>query len=103
MNEPPDSIIDVETALMIADYFKILADPTRIRLLVALSSREMCVTDLTRLLNMEQSAVSHQLKTLRSLHLVQHRKVGRQVFYSLSNPHIQEVLQQGMNYYQEVH
>jgi len=84
--------MDSDTAIAVADHFKILSDPTRVRLLSALAERELCVSELTILLNMEQSRVSHQLRTLRGLQLVQYRKVGRQVYYRLHNRHIRDLL-----------
>ena len=84
--------IDAETASAVADRFKILADPTRVRLLSALAQRELCVSELTEILDMEQSAVSHQLRTLRGCKLVRHRKVGRQVYYRLKDHEIKELL-----------
>jgi ArsR family transcriptional regulator, lead/cadmium/zinc/bismuth-responsive transcriptional repressor len=84
--------LDCDTAIAMADRFKVLADPTRVRLLAALAEREICVSELTEILDMEQSAVSHQLRTLRGLHLVQYRKAGRQVYYRLHDQYIQELL-----------
>lgn len=88
--------IDSEIATAVADRFKVLADPTRVRLLSALAEQELCVSELTELLGMEQSAVSHQLRTLRGLHLVRHRKVGRQVYYRLHDRHIEELLSRSL-------
>jgi ArsR family transcriptional regulator, lead/cadmium/zinc/bismuth-responsive transcriptional repressor len=94
--------MDSETAIALADRFKILADPTRVRLLSVLAERELCVSELTQLLEMEQSAVSHQLRTLRSWELVQFRKVGRQVYYRLNDRHIQELLSRSLAHMENV-
>ncbi len=88
----PKPFMDTTTARAVAHRFKMLADPTRVRLLFALAERELCVSEMTEALNMEQSAVSHQLRTLRACNLVQHRKVGRQVYYRLHDRQIQELL-----------
>lgn len=76
----------------IADFFKVFADSTRIRILWALEESEMCVCDLAVLLNMTKSAISHQLRTLRLAKLVKFRKEGKVVFYSLNDHHIKEIL-----------
>jgi DNA-binding transcriptional ArsR family regulator len=76
-------LLDDASATDLANHFKVLADPTRVRLLSALLNTELCVNDLTAILNMEQSAVSHQLRALRQWGFVRHRKVGRQVYYTL--------------------
>lgn len=91
-HKPAYNTLDSKTAAAVADRFKILADPTRVRLLAALAQRELCVSELTTMLEMEQSAVSHQLRTLRSYDLVQHRKVGRQVYYRLNDLYIRDLL-----------
>ncbi|MCC7449455.1 MAG: winged helix-turn-helix transcriptional regulator [Anaerolineae bacterium] len=76
-------LLDDKSAVALADFFKAMADPTRVRMLSALARTELCVNDLTMMLNMEQSAVSHQLRALREWGLVRYRKVGRQVYYTL--------------------
>jgi DNA-binding transcriptional ArsR family regulator len=80
-------LLDDNSAIALADLFKAMADPTRVRMLSALARTELCVNDLTMMLDMEQSAVSHQLRTLRKLGLVRHRKVGRQVYYTIDSEH----------------
>jgi ArsR family transcriptional regulator, lead/cadmium/zinc/bismuth-responsive transcriptional repressor len=81
-------LLDDQSANALADFFKAMADPTRVRMLSALAHTELCVNDLTMMLNMEQSAVSHQLRALREWRLVRHRKVGRQVYYALDKDHM---------------
>lgn len=76
----------------VADFFKVFADSTRIRILWALEESEMCVCDLAVLLNMTKSAISHQLRTLRLAKLVKFRKEGKVVYYSLDDNHIKEIL-----------
>lgn len=81
-------LLDSQSALALADFFKAMADPTRVRMLSALARTELCVNDLTMILNMEQSAVSHQLRALREWHLVRCRRQGRLVYYTLDMDHM---------------
>src|SRR5258708_37641704 len=80
-------LLDNNSAQALADFFKAMADPTRVRMLSALARTELCVNDLTMILDMEQSAVSHQLRALRRWRLVRSRKSGRQVYYTLDLDH----------------
>jgi ArsR family transcriptional regulator, lead/cadmium/zinc/bismuth-responsive transcriptional repressor len=90
-------LLDTESAATLADYFKAMSDPTRVRMLSALSRTELCVNDLTLILNMEQSAVSHQLRALRDWRLVRCRKVGRQVYYTLDLEHAPDFVTDSLN------
>ncbi len=92
-------LVDEATAAGLAETFQALADPSRVRLISALIAGELCVLDLAALLGMSQSAVSHQLRLLRNLHLVKNRKVGRTVFYSLDDEHIRDLFQRGLEHY----
>lgn len=78
--------------IYISEFYKIIGDYTRIRLLCALEQSQMCVCDLSVLLNMTKSALSHQLKTLKEARLVKSEKVGKHVFYSLNDEHIKIIL-----------
>jgi ArsR family transcriptional regulator, lead/cadmium/zinc/bismuth-responsive transcriptional repressor len=89
-------------AYELSDFFKILGDATRINILMALSHSEMCVCDLSSLLNMTHSAVSHQLRLLKQYRLVRFRKSGKIVYYSLDDQHIGEVLAVGLNHVSEI-
>jgi ArsR family transcriptional regulator, lead/cadmium/zinc/bismuth-responsive transcriptional repressor len=80
--------IDLHTAQRMADFFGLLADANRLRMISLLASGELCVGDLAIALQMSDSAVSHQLKTLRALRLVGYRKQGRHVFYHLLDRHV---------------
>lgn len=80
----------------VAEFFKVFGDSTRIKLLRLLLEQESCVGELAEKLNMNQSAVSHQLRVLRQNDLVKYRKEGKTVFYSLDDDHIKVVLEQGM-------
>ncbi|MGM9662144.1 MAG: ArsR/SmtB family transcription factor [Oscillospiraceae bacterium] len=75
----------------VAELFKMFGDKTRARILCALNMEELCVCDLAALLNMNQSAISHQLRLLKAVRLVRSRKQGREVFYSLDDQHIQAI------------
>lgn len=80
----------------IGDFFKVLSEPTRIKIINALFNSEMCVCDLTAVLNMNQPAISHQLKTLKQAGFVKYRKEGKIVYYSLSDEHIRQIYEQGL-------
>ena len=82
----------------IGDFFKILGEPTRIKIIQILFKREMCVCDLAAVMSMNQPAVSHQLKILKSANLVKYRKDGKNVYYSLSDDHVKQVFDQGMEH-----
>jgi DNA-binding transcriptional ArsR family regulator len=82
----------------LAALFKVFGDTTRIKILWALSESEMCVCDLAFLLNMTQSAISHQLRFLKQSRLVKNRKEGKVVFYSLADEHIRLIFAQGMTH-----
>lgn len=85
----------------LAEIFAAMGDPTRIKLLFALAHGELCVCDLAALLGMSVSAVSHQLRLLRDLRIVKHRRAGRQVYYSLDDHHVATLLQQGIDHLEE--
>ena len=81
-----------ETIQAVADIFKVLNDPTRVRIVFALSKADLCVCDLASLVGLSISAVSHQLRLLRSLGLVKYRKEGRLAYYSLTDEHTRQLL-----------
>jgi DNA-binding transcriptional ArsR family regulator len=87
-----------ETFQLISDNFKVLSDPTRVKILYALIQKEICVCDLAAVLDMTDSAVSHQLRLLRDKDLVKFRKEGKMAYYSISNPHIIEMIKMGSNH-----
>ncbi len=86
------------TATYLADIFKALADPTRIRIISVLAHTELCVCDLSATLGMTQSAVSHQLRQMRQMRLLKNRKEGRMVYYSLDDDHIKDLFQRGLEH-----
>lgn len=85
----------------LGDFFKILGDSTRIKILSALFQSEMCVCDIEALLGMTQSAISHQLRVLKQGRLVKHRKEGKVVYYSLDDDHIKHIVDQGLTHISE--
>ena len=85
----------------LADFFKIFGDTTRIKMLYVLLCSEMCVCDLAQILNMTQSAISHQLRVLKQMDLVKSRREGKTIFYSLADGHITTILSQGLDHIQE--
>ncbi len=85
----------------LSNFFKVMGDRTRIRLLWALELNELCVCDLAVLLDMTKSAVSHQLKALKTAKLVKCRKEGKHVFYSLDDNHVKEILEKSLEHINE--
>jgi len=92
---------DEEKLYDLAELFKVFGDTTRVKILFALFSSEMCVCDIAALLNMTQSAVSHQLRILKQSRLVKNRRDGKVVYYSLDDNHIQQIFNQGLDHINE--
>lgn len=82
----------------LSEIFKVLGDPTRIKIIYALSKYDMCVHEIAETLDMSQSAISHQLRLLRNLKLVKFKKEGKSVVYSLDDDHILQLFNQGMEH-----
>ncbi len=95
-------IATLNQAQQMADFFAVLSDPHRLRLISALSEQELCVCDLAVAMKMSDSAVSHQLRILRSARLVTYRKEGRNVYYSLDDEHIVNLYREVADHLQEV-
>ena len=85
-----------EALFDVSDLFKMFADSTRIKIISALVNEEMCVCDIAALLNMNQSAISHQLRSLRQTKLVKYRREGKVVYYSLDDDHVRDILNTGL-------
>lgn len=85
----------------LAELFKVFGDSTRIRILYALIESELCVGDIAQLLNLGQSAVSHQLKILKDAKLVRYRREGKIIFYALDDDHVRNILSMGMEHVEE--
>lgn len=90
-----------EVLTWLSDIFQMMSDPTRLKILYCLSREEVCVCDLSNLLGMTVSAVSHQLRLLRTLRLVKSRRVGRMVYYSLAGEHAAKLLTTGLEHWRE--
>ena len=91
-------LLDGMTARRIAELFKALSDPTRVRIVSLLAHTELCVGDLSLVLDMSQPAVSYQLRILRTLHIASARKEGKHVYYTLSDEHVHQLYQQGLDH-----
>ncbi|MGN1457723.1 MAG: ArsR/SmtB family transcription factor [Acutalibacteraceae bacterium] len=91
----------LDTLFSLAELFKMFGDSTRIRIMCALFGRELCVCDICELLNMGQSAVSHQLRLLRTASLVKVRREGKSAYYSLDDEHIHIIFKLGLEHIQE--
>lgn len=85
----------------LADLFKVFGDSTRVQILCVLLESEMCVCDIVQLLNMSQSAISHQLRVLKQAKLVKYRREGKTVFYSLADNHVKTIFSQGLEHVAE--
>lgn len=96
-----ENIPQEETLYDLAELFKTFGDTTRIKILYALFASEMCVCDIAVLLNMTQSAISHQLRVLKQARLVKFRKDGKVVYYSLDDEHIKHMFDQGLHHISE--
>lgn len=95
---PIATALDADLANRLAELFKALADPSRLRIIALLLNSEQTVQALETALGMSQSAISHQLRYLRHLRLVHWRKVGRYVFYALDDEHVRELFLQGLSH-----
>jgi ArsR family transcriptional regulator len=84
-----------DTVTDLSELFRALGDPTRLKIVLALSVRELCVADLAETIGMSESAVSHQLRLLKTLRLIRPRKAGKQVYYVLEDEHVKDVLRIG--------
>lgn len=98
VKEVKESLPKEELLFDLADFFKVFGDSTRIKIIYLLLKSEMCVCDIAEILSMSQSAISHQLRTLRDAKLVKYRKEGKTVFYSLDDDHVKNVIEQGYSH-----
>lgn len=89
-----EQMLDERHLSAIADFFKVLGDETRMKIINALAHNELCVTDLSAALEMTQSAVSHQLKLLRMANQVKSRRAGKSIYYSLDDQHVIDILEE---------
>ena len=100
--EVKKQMVENKLAFLLAETFKAMGDVTRIKIINALSLQELCVCDIAYLLGMSQSAISHQLRVLRSLKLIKNRKDGKVVYYSLDDEHIVNLFKQGLDHVTEI-
>jgi DNA-binding transcriptional ArsR family regulator len=96
-----ERLLDDRSAAALAETFKVLGDPTRVRILDALAREETPVCDLADVLGLSQSAVSHQLRLLRSMRLVRSRRDGRHIYYVVDDDHIAKLFKQGLEHVRE--
>ena len=97
----PPVLTDAATVEALADTFRILGDPTRVRIVGALVSGQLCVHEIAEVVGISESAVSHQLRLMRSMRLVRGRREGRCVYYTLDDQHIVDLFQQGLRHVSE--
>ena len=97
INELPDD----ELIADLSDMFKIFGDQTRVKILMALESGELCVCDIAAVMNMSQSAISHQLRVLKQSNIVKTRRQGKVVYYSISDDHVKEIFDIAIVHVQE--
>lgn len=96
-----EKMLEMSTFEDVATFFKVMGDTTRVRILFALDQNEMCVCDIANVLSMSKSSISHQLKTLKANGIVKCRKIGKEVFYSLDDEHVQQVFEVGIEHVTE--
>ena len=92
------NMLEADTFNKLAEFFKIIGDTTRTKILFALDQNEMCVCDIANVLGMSKSSISHQLGTLRRSGIVKCRKVGKEVFYMLDDEHVKQVFEVGIEH-----
>ena len=97
-----DFMLAEEEIIMLSEVFKTLGDPTRLKIIFTLSKCDMCVCDIAEVLNMTQSAISHQLRILRNQRLVKFRKEGKSSIYSLDDEHVLQLFSQGLEHVRHI-
>ena len=98
VEEVKSNMLDDDVLLDVSDNFKIFGDLTRLKILQALYQRELCVCDLSAVLEANQSTISHQLRILRSYNLVKFRKEGKMAYYSLADDHVVKIIEMGIEH-----
>ncbi len=93
VKESKKNMLKLKTIEDMSNFFKILGEPTRIKILNTLDNNEMCVCDIANVLNMTKSTISHQLNILRINNIVKYKKVGKEVYYTLDDEHVKEVFE----------
>ncbi len=92
------AMLNGDVIIDLSDTFRVLGDPTRMKIIYALSQSNLCVCEISEILGMSQSAISHQLRILRNMKLVKYRKEGRMVYYSLDDEHISTLFSKGLEH-----
>ena len=95
------SVPEKEILEQIAELFKGFADPTRVHILSLLARSELCVTDIAEAVELSQSAISHQLRMLKQMHLIKYRREGKNLLYSLADDHVKTILEMGLEHVME--
>ena len=95
------SVPEKEILDQIAELFKGFADPTRVHILSLLARQELCVTDIADAVELSQSAISHQLRMLKQMHLIKYRREGKNILYSLADDHVKTILEMGLEHVME--
>ena len=98
VNNTLKNMPDADTFNKLAEFFKIIGDKTRIKILYALDKCEMCVCDIANVLSMSKSSISHQLSTLKKFGIVKFRKEGKEVYYTLDDEHVKKVIEIGIEH-----
>ena len=101
LNAVKADIPPLDTLFQLAELFKVFGDTTRIRIMCVLFQKELCVCEIAELLEMGQSAISHQLRLLRNAHLVKVKREGKQSYYSLDDAHVREIYLMGLEHISE--
>ena len=98
VDEVKSKMLEDELLFEVSDTFKVFGDSTRLKIMYALSQKELCVCELACVLDMSQSAISHQLRVLRSKNLVKFRKEGKMAYYSLADEHVVKIIEMGIEH-----
>lgn len=101
IQEIKNNILNESDLYSMVDLFKVLSDSTRIKILYAISKHEICVSDIATILNMTQSAVSHQLKNLKQASLIKSRREGQTIYYRISDDHVHLIFNQALDHIKE--
>lgn len=96
-----EQIPDKDTMEQIAELFKAFGDPTRVHILSLLEQQELCVNDIAEAVELSQSAISHQLRILKQMHLIKFRRDGKNILYSLADDHVRTILETGLEHVME--
>ena len=102
MKSAKKALLNSETITSLSEIFKVLSDPTRLKIVLAVAHEELCVHDVAALLEISESAVSHQLRMLKTLRLVKQRRDGKMAYYSLDDEHIEDLIRVATRHIEEL-